>query len=79
MVKLRFKNEIVGVLLDRFGKEITIRGTEEEGWSEANVEVALSDQFCGWVFSLGNKVRIVGPQEAIDWFTKDIEAISEMY
>ena len=79
VVKLRFKNEIVGVLLDRFGKEITIRGTHEEGWSEANVEVALSDQFCGWVFSLGNKVKIVGPQEAVDWFTKDLDAISKMY
>lgn len=79
MVKIRFKNELVGVILDRFGKEITIRKTEEEGWSEANVEVALSDQFYGWVFSLGTGVKIMGPEEAVDWFAKDIKAISEMY
>ncbi len=78
-VKLRFDNSIVGVILDRFGKDITIRPTEEEGWSEANVAVALSDQFLGWVFSLGTKVRIMSPEEAINWFTKDLDSIRGFY
>ena len=78
-VKLRFKNEFVGVIIDRFGKEITIRPTDEDGWSEANVEVALSDQFMGWVFSLGRNVKITAPKEAVDWFTEDINAIKDLY
>ena len=78
-VKLRFSNDIVGVLLDRFGKDITIRSTNEEGWSEANVDVALSDQFLGWVFSLGTNIKIVGPEEVVQRFTSDINAIKGMY
>ncbi len=78
-VKLRFRNELVGVLLDRFGKDITIRSTDEEDWSEANVDVALSDQFLGWVFSLGTNIRIVGPNEVVERFSTDISAISELY
>ena len=78
-VKLRFANDIVGVLLDRFGKDITIRPTSEEGWSEANVDVALSDQFLGWVFSLGTNIKIVGPEEVVQRFTSDINAIKGMY
>ena len=78
-VKLRFKNELVGVLLDRFGKDITIRRTDDEEWAEANVDVALSEQFLGWVFSLGDGVRIVGPDEVVQRFANDIKAIGKLY
>ncbi len=78
-VKLKFKNEIVGVLLDRFGKDITIRSTDEEGWSEALFDVALSDQFLGWIFSLGTNVKIIDPEEAVNWFTRDISAVRDLY
>ncbi|RKM59241.1 WYL domain-containing protein [Butyrivibrio sp. CB08] len=78
-VKLKFKNEIVGVLLDRFGKGISIRPSDEEGWSVANVDVALSEQFLGWIFSLGTNIKIIGPQEVVDRFTRDIKAIKGLY
>ncbi len=78
-VKLRFRDDIVGVLLDRFGTDITIRPSAEKGWSEANVEVALSEQFLGWVFSLGSRIRIVSPPEAVEWFSKDLKEISDYY
>ena len=31
-VRLQFRDEIVGVMLDRFGKEISIHPTKKEGW-----------------------------------------------
>ena len=78
-VKLRFKNELVGVLLDRFGKDITIRRTDDEEWAEANVDVALSEQFLGWVFSFGNAIKIVGPDEVVERFTRDLKALEKLY
>ena len=78
-VKLRFKEDLVGVLLDRFGKDITIRKTDEEGWAEANVDVALSEQFLGWVFSLGSGIKIVSPDEVVKRFTEDLKAIEKLY
>ena len=71
-IKLRFENDMVGVIIDRFGKDITIRESAKEGWSETNVDVALSDQFFGWIFGVGNKVLIVGPQEAADRYKKEL-------
>lgn len=41
-VKIEFKNEIVGVLIDRFGTDISIKPSRE-GWSVTVVDVALSD------------------------------------
>ena len=78
-VKLRFKNEMVGVLLDRFGKDISIHPTDEDGWSETNVDVALSDQFLGWIFSLGTSVKIVSPAEVVERFAGEIRAMAEIY
>ena len=77
-VKLKFKNECVGVLLDRFGTDITII-PEEEGFSSTRVDVALSDQFLGWIFSLAGGVVIEGPEEVRDRFIEEIRAMGKIY
>ncbi len=76
-VKLAFKNEYVGVLIDRFGKDISIHPAKREGWSTTHVTVALSDQFLGWIFSLGRNVRIEGPKEVVDKFQSELEALRD--
>ena len=76
-VKLAFKNDIVGVLIDRFGKDIPIHPAKREGWSTTHVTVALSDQFLGWIFSLGRNVKIEGPKEVVDKFQSELDALRE--
>ncbi len=78
-VKIRFNNDIVGVLLDRFGRDISIRPTEDESWSEACVDVAFSEQFLGWIFSLGDNVVITGPEEAVRRFKADLDKLRKLY
>ena len=78
-VKLEFENDMVGVLLDRFGKDISIHPADKEGWSETYVDVALSDQFLGWIFSLGTSVRIVGPEEVVERFAEEIRSMARIY
>ena len=78
-VNLHFRNEMVGVLLDRFGKDISIYRTDKEGWSETYVDVALSDQFLGWIFSLGTKVKIVGPDDVVKRFKSELNAMKRLY
>ena len=78
-VKLQFENDMVGVLLDRFGKDISIHPADKDGWSETGVDVALSDQFLGWIFSLGTKVKIVGPEKVVERFAGEIRAMSRLY
>ncbi len=78
-VKISFKNEMVGVILDRFGKDISIRDTGDNGWSETNVEVAVSDQFFGWIFALGGDVKIKGPDEVVDRYKNELNSVLKMY
>ena len=64
-VTITFANYMCGVFLDRFGKEITFRKVDDAR-SELSVDVNVSPQFFGWIFSLGKDVRVTGPSEVVD-------------
>ncbi len=63
-VHIRFPNSMCGVFIDRFGKDISFRSVDEEH-SELAVDVAVSRQFFGWIFSLGREVKVTGPDEVV--------------
>ena len=64
-VILEGENHMVGVLIDRFGKDIIIVPVDEEHF-RTSVTVAVSRHFLGWIMSLGGGVKIVfdEPQRA---------------
>jgi predicted DNA-binding transcriptional regulator YafY len=70
-VNLRFKNDMVGIVIDRFGKDIPIKPSDEEGWSDTRVTVMISGQFFGWVFAMGGLVKIIGPSDVLEMFRKE--------
>ncbi len=72
-VKIEFKNEMVGVIIDRFGKNIMIHPSEKEGWSHTTVKVAISRHFFGWIFALGTDVVITGPADVVKDFEDELE------
>ena len=64
-VKIQFANYMCGVFIDRFGKDISFRTIDDEH-SELHVDVNVSPQFFGWIFSLGKDVKVVGPEEVVE-------------
>ena len=78
-VMLEFDNDMTGVFIDRFGKDITIRPADDKNRSVISVDVALSDQFLGWIFALGPKVKITGPKDVVDKFKSDLENMTKIY
>ena len=65
-VKIQFENSMCGVFLDRFGKEDINFKPIGENWSEFSVEVSVSQHFFGWLFGMGPKVRLVGPDDVVE-------------
>lgn len=61
-VRLLVDNELAGVMIDRFGKGIMMIPSGEDHFT-VNVDVRVSRQFLGWVFSLGEQVEILSPEE----------------
>ena len=62
-VTLKCKNEMANVIIDQFGKDAWLHPIDNE-WFTASVNVAVSDQFLGWIVALGGKVVITGPESA---------------
>ena len=77
-VKLSVDNSLIGVIVDRFGKNIFIE-KESDNTFVINVKIALSPQFFGWLFGLGTKVKILAPQKAVDEFSSYAKSISDLY
>jgi len=63
-VTIRGSNSMVGVLIDRFGKDIPIMKSDDDHFT-ATVEAAISPQFFGWIASLGPEIRITGPAPVV--------------
>ena len=77
-VKLMVKNNLSGVIIDRFGKDVMMIPTDDEHFI-VNVDVHVSRQFLGWVFSLGEYIKIVGPDDVVKQMQKEIERLIKQY
>ncbi len=61
LVTLRVRNELAGVMIDRFGKDIWMHPVDDDHF-HAKVEVMVSNQFFGWLVGLGGGAKIVEPE-----------------
>ena len=77
-ITLEAENEFAGVLIDRFGKDIIIRQVDAEHFRTV-VNVAVSNQFLGWIMALGNGVKIVSPESVVEQMRQEIKLLNEMY
>lgn len=73
-VTLEFENRLIGVVMDRFGKEAAVRKRDEEHFS-VRVRVAVSGQFFGWLTGLGIGARIAAPDEVSEEYRKYLEQV----
>ena len=76
--KEQFKAGMVGVLIDRFGKDMPVKKVDETHFRTI-VNVAVSNQFLGWIMALGKGVRIIGPDSVVRRMKEEIQQISRMY
>ena len=77
-VTLVAENHMVGVVIDRFGKDISIKPLDEAHF-QADVSVTISPQFLGWIIALGKSIRIAGPDEVINRMKAEIKRLNEQY
>lgn len=59
---LEFENHFVGVVIDRFGKDVMIQKTDKEHFL-VMVRVNVSNQFYGWLAGLGAGAVIRSPEK----------------
>ena len=77
-VKIRFSNHLANVVIDRFGKDITMIPEDEKHFT-IHTDIEVSPQFYGWVCGLGKGVRILAPAEVVEEMGEYVRGIAEMY
>ena len=77
-VTIEGKNEMAGVMIDRFGKDIFMMPVDEHHFRTV-VNVSVSNQFLGWIMALGSSVRIVSPDSVVERMRAEILRLSEQY
>lgn len=73
-VTLQFPNRLVGVVLDRFGKEADIRPMTDRIF-RIRAKVAVSGQFFGWLTGIGREAVIVSPAAVREQYKRWLEDI----
>lgn len=62
LVTLRCDNSMIGVIIDRFGRSVSVTKQDDAHFS-VSVKIAVSPQFFGWLSSFEGKVVPIAPQD----------------
>lgn len=76
MVTLSFPNSLVGVVLDRFGKDVSLQKLSEDRFA-VHVKVMVSRQFYGWLAGIGKDVKVTAPESVRDGYRCYLKGILE--
>mgnify|MGYP003758805437 CR=1 FL=1 len=75
-VKIQFEHSLVNVIIDRFGKNVSLEKADENHFS-VRVNVAISSTFLAWVFQFGNKVKILSPEGVVEKYRQMLHSSLE--
>jgi predicted DNA-binding transcriptional regulator YafY len=76
-VSITFPTNLIGVVIDRFGKEIPVRPQEDK--LKARVKVVVSPPFFGWLASVGKDIQIVSPVHVKEQYVTWLETLLKEY
>ncbi|MCH5299795.1 MAG: WYL domain-containing protein [Ruminococcus sp.] len=77
-VDLSVDNSFIGVIVDRFGKNVFVSRESDDTFC-VTVKVVLSPQFFGWLFALGTKVKLLAPNNAVEEFSEYLKDVYKQY
>ena len=77
-LRLRFRNSLAGVFIDRFGQDVSLV-PDGEGHFTASPEVVVSPPLWGWLFGLGDGVEVLSPDWAVDELKERLQAVWLVY
>lgn len=79
-VTIRFIAPLLDTVVDRFGTSGVVYSKDADGKHvKAIVNVAVSEQFYGWVCGFGKRMKIVSPSPVVEDFKKHLDKMRSIY
>jgi predicted DNA-binding transcriptional regulator YafY len=77
-VAIYFDNSLAGAAIDRFGKDVAIRKSDDTGFTVV-VDIVASPVFFAWIVGFGNKAQILTPSALRKEFKDYLRDIGKLY
>ena len=77
-VTIQFQNHLIGVVMDRFGRDVSIR-KRDDGHFSVRVTVAVSGQFFGWLTGLGEGACLMAPTDIVEQYRNYLQNVIGNY
>lgn len=78
MVRIRFTNDLLDTVVDRFGDYATYL-TDGNKHFVISVAIEISPMFFGWLCRFGNKAKLISPATVVEEFTNHLTKMQELY
>jgi len=76
VVTMQFPDRLIGVVIDRFGKEADIIPAAR-GFFKCRSRIAVSNQFFGWLAGIGKEVVVLSPEGVRQQYRKYLKELLE--
>lgn len=77
-VTLRAKNRLIGIFIDRFGKDISLIKDGDDHFI-VNLNVTMSPVFLSWLMGFGAEVEVISPLELKESVRKTAQELLDLY
>lgn len=77
-VQILCHNSVINPVIDRFGESVMIRQEDEEHFI-VTAKIYASPTFFAWVFTFGDKMKIISPTETVDRFKQTVMEVAKKY
>ena len=77
-VQMRFENDLVGVVLDRLGRDVMLVPDGDDHFT-VRTEIVVSPQFFAWLLGFGRKAKLLGPESVVQGMKAHLESVTELY
>ncbi len=78
-VTLYCKNDCIGIIIDRFGRDVTIKRDTDGQHFTVDVKIAKSLHFYHWVMEMGGGIEIVSPDDVVQEVRAEAIRLYELY
>jgi predicted DNA-binding transcriptional regulator YafY len=77
-IKIRFHNELINVMLDKFGKDVNINKEGEEHFI-LTTKARHSEGLASWILNWGSQAKVISPPSLVEKIKTEIEKMNEIY
>lgn len=77
-LKVRFHNRLINVIIDRFGKNISVK-KDGEDFFIIETKAMISDGLVSWLLTWGNNAQVIAPPELVEKLKDESKKIYDLY